>query len=78
MTIIQIAPVSSIRETLEEAAYPARWQLEVNGRRLPVTNLFDIHGDMTDQPSRAHRVVAYGGPGDWRVLNCLPHEVEPL
>jgi hypothetical protein len=78
MTAIQIAPAFEKPETLEEAKYPARWQIEVDGRRLPVTNLFDIHGDMTDQPIRAHRVVAYAGPGQWHVYACEPHEIEPL
>jgi hypothetical protein len=32
---------------------------------------------MTDQPIRAHRVVAYAGPGKWMVYACEPHEIEP-
>lgn len=55
---------------------PYQHVMTFDGRELPVTNMFDVHGDDTNDPVRAHRVVLFGGPGEWiaTVIEC-PEEI---
>jgi hypothetical protein len=43
--------------------------------RLPVTHLFDVYGDPTDDPELAFTAVAMLPDGRWLASKCLPHEL---
>ena len=52
-----------------------RWLFNYEGRLLPVTNLYDVFGDETNEPIRAHTLVAFGGRGEWIACQCYPEEI---
>lgn len=60
----------------------AKYTILHEGHLLPVTNMFDNHGDDVDSPMRAFRCVAYwadapGDEGKWYAIQCKPGEIAP-
>lgn len=47
-----------------------------DGLRLPITNMFDIDGDPTDDPWCATTLVAALPDGRWLACTCAPHEID--
>ena len=46
-----------------------------DGLRLPVTNMFDVDGDETDNPEMATSLVAWLPDGKWLATECRPGEI---
>lgn len=43
--------------------------------RLPVTHMFDIDGEDTDDPTLACRLVARLPNDEWLAADCEPHKI---
>lgn len=57
---------------------PYRFTFEYLGRALPVTNMIDVYGDETNDPRRAHSIVAYKADEEWLMFAPVtPEELEP-
>lgn len=48
----------------------------LDGARLPITNMFDIDGEETNDPTKAERLVAILPNGRWLAAVCSPDEIE--
>lgn len=46
-----------------------------DGRRLPITNMFDIDGDATDDAEMACAVVARLPDGQWLATECRAGDI---
>lgn len=59
-----------------ETCPPYQYVMTFEGRELPITNMFDVYGDDTNAPMRAHKVLLFGGSRQWitTVVEC-PEEI---
>lgn len=49
-----------------------------DGRTLPITNMFDVDGDETDDPAMAVSVVAALPDGKWLAAQCYEGEIKQV
>lgn len=72
--ILVETPGDHINQCPANYKYLFRW----DGAWLPVANMFDVFGDPTDSPDKAHGVCAFVAPGRWRwARDCTPDEFIP-
>lgn len=45
------------------------------GYRLPITNMFDVDGEETNDPDAACTLVARLPNGKWLASQCDPHDI---
>lgn len=45
------------------------------GNRIPITAMYDIDGDETENPDDACSMVAQLPNGEWMAARCEPHDI---
>lgn len=55
-----------------------KWQFVGDGYNIPITNMFDIDGEETDDPAMACTIVGPLPDGKWLACQCSPHDIVPM